>query len=72
MVLDVSRMLDGELDRASLKAVLDDVAADALLRDRYAVYGLIGDALRGNCTPDDGFTQRILARMKNEAAAIDP
>ena len=25
-------------------------------RDRYTVYGLVGDVLRGNPTPDDGFT----------------
>jgi negative regulator of sigma E activity len=66
MSLEVSQMLDGELDGALLKRVLDAMVADAQRRDRYNVYGLISDALRGNSTPDDRFTQRILARIRNE------
>jgi hypothetical protein len=42
------------------------------LRDRYTLYGLAGDALRGNSTPDDGFSQRIFERMRNEGARIEP
>jgi negative regulator of sigma E activity len=71
MTLNVSRLLDGQLDAAAVKPVLDEVTADARLRDRYTVYGLIGDALRGNGTPDDGFTQRILARMRREGVLPD-
>jgi negative regulator of sigma E activity len=72
MTLKVSQLLDGQLDDAAVKPVLDEVAGDAALRDRYTIYGLIGDALRGNGTPDDGFTQRILVRMKREGVTIDP
>jgi negative regulator of sigma E activity len=36
------------------------------------VYALIGDVLRGNPTPDDAYTQRILARLRREAAHIEP
>jgi negative regulator of sigma E activity len=72
MTLNVSQLLDGQLDDAHVKPVLDEVAANAELRDRYTVYGLIGDALRGNGTPDDGFTLRILERMKREEARIEP
>jgi negative regulator of sigma E activity len=71
MALKVSQFLDGQLDDALVKPVLDEIAADPSLRDRYTVYGLIGDALRGNGTPDDGFTRRILDRMKREGASID-
>lgn len=72
MSLNVSQLLDGQLDVPAVKPVLDEVAANADLRDRYTVYGLIGDALRGNGTPDDGFTQRILERLKREGAKIEP
>jgi len=72
MTLVVSQLLDGQLDAAAVKPALDEVAADAALRDRFTVYGLIGDALRGNSTPDDGFTRRILERMRREGVAIDP
>jgi negative regulator of sigma E activity len=72
MALKVSQFLDGQLDDVLVKPVLDEVAADPVLRDRYTIYGLIGDALRGNGTPDDGFTRRILDRMKREGVSIDP
>lgn len=72
MTLRVSQLLDGQLAPEQVKPVLDEVAADAQLRDRYTIYGLVGDALRGNGTPDDGFTQRLLARMKRQGVSIDP
>lgn len=71
MSLNVSRLLDGQLEDALVKPVLDEVAGNAELRDRYTVYGLVGDALRGNGTPDDGFTLRILERMKREGVKIE-
>jgi len=71
MTLNVSRLLDGQLDDAAVKPVLDEVAGDAGMRDRFTIYGLIGDALRGNGTPDDGFTLRILERIKREGVKIE-
>lgn len=71
MSLNVSQLLDGQLEDALVKPVLEEVADDSLSRDRYTVYGLIGDTLRGNSTPDDGFTRRILERMKREGARIE-
>ena len=72
MSLRVSQLLDGQLEPAEVKPALDEVAADAALRDRYTLFGLTGDALRGNPTPDDGFSIRIFERMKREAARIEP
>lgn len=72
MSLNVSQLLDGQLDGSLVKPVLDEVAGNAELRDRYTVYGLVGDALRGNSTPDDGFTIRILERMKREGVKMEP
>jgi len=71
MTLNVSRLLDGQLDDAAVKPVLDEVAGDAGMRDRFTIYGLIGDTLRGNGTPDDGFTLRILERIKREGAKME-
>ena len=68
----VSLLLDGQLAPGEANAALDEIAADAALRDRYTVFGLVGDALRGNSTPDDGFSQRIFERMRDEQAQIDP
>lgn len=72
MTLNVSRLLDGELDSEQVKPVLDGAACDAGMRDRFTIYGLIGDGLRGNSTPDDGFTRRILARIQREGVIADP
>jgi len=72
MSLNVSQLLDGLLDDATVERVLHETADDAALRDRYTIYGLIGDCLRGNSTPDDGFTQRIIERLKHEGARIEP
>ena len=72
MALKVSLLLDGQLEPAEVKPALDELAADAGLRDRYTLYGLAGDALRGNPTPDDGFSIRIFERMKREGVNIEP
>jgi negative regulator of sigma E activity len=72
MSLKVSLLLDGQLEPAEIKPALEELAADAALRDRYTLYGLAGDALRGNPTPDDGFSIRIFERMKREAVRIEP
>ena len=71
MSLDVSRILDGDLPADELKAALDAVAGDADKRDRYTLYGLVGDVLRGNSTPDDGFSKRIFERMRAEGTKIE-
>ena len=72
MSLKVSLLLDGQLEPAEVKPALEELAADAALRDRHTLYGLAGDALRGNPTPDDGFSIRIFERMKREAVRIEP
>jgi negative regulator of sigma E activity len=72
MSLKASQLLDGQLSSEETRAALDALAADHDQRDRYTVYALIGDALRGNPTPDDAYTHRILERMKREGATIEP
>jgi len=72
MSLKVSLLLDGQLENAEVRPALEELASDADLRDRYTVYGLVGDVLRGNSTPDDGFSIRIFERMKREAVKIEP
>ena len=72
MSLKVSQLLDGQLPTQEVRAALDELAADHDQRDRFTIYGLIGDALRGNPTPDDAYTHRILERMKREGAKMEP
>jgi negative regulator of sigma E activity len=68
----VSALLDGQLASSEVKDTLEETVSDASLRDRYSIYGLIGDALRGNSTPDDAYSARIFERMKREGARIEP
>jgi negative regulator of sigma E activity len=72
MSVKISELLDGQVASGDTTQVLDQVAVDAVLRDRYTVYALIGDVLRGNSTPDDGFSIRIFDRMRNERVEIEP
>lgn len=72
MSTKISELLDGQLNAEEVKQTLHAVAADPALRDRYTIYGLVGDAVRGNSTPDDGFTLRILARMNEQQVQIEP
>jgi negative regulator of sigma E activity len=72
MSLKVSLLLDSQLAPGEVKAVLGEIVADPRLRDRYTVYGLVGDVLRGNSTPDDGFSARIFERMGREGVKIEP
>ena len=72
MSLKVSQLLDGQLSTEETQSVLAELAANPAERDRFTVYALIGDALRGNPTPDDAYTHRILERLRREGARIEP
>jgi negative regulator of sigma E activity len=72
MSLRISLLLDGQLPPEEVPAALSAVGADGALRDRYTVYGLVGDTLRGISVPDDGFSVRILERMKQDGVRIEP
>jgi negative regulator of sigma E activity len=71
MTIDVSDLLDGQLEPEDAKRALEETASRPELRDRYTIYGLVGDVLRGNSTPDDGFSIRILQRMQMERVRME-
>jgi negative regulator of sigma E activity len=72
MSLKVSQLLDGQLSAKEAESTLVELATDPAQRDRYTVYALIGDALRGNPTPDDAYTHRILERLRREGCRMEP
>ena len=69
----LSAFLDDELppDRVGplLEALQEGVPGAAELRDRLTVMQLIKDAVGGVEAPDDGFTLRILARVRAHRTA---
>lgn len=62
----VSAALDGQ--EPALAEHVAKIAVDPTARDQWTSFVLIGDAIRGNSTPDDGFSQRILARLRRDGA----
>ena len=71
MSRDISELLNGQLGPAETREALDQLSSDPHLRDRFTVYGLVGDVLRGNSTPDDGFSMRIFDRMRREGVRME-
>lgn len=61
---DASRLLDGDLTAAELIALLQRLKHDAGFRDEVAAQQLIRDSLAGLRTLDDGYTLRILDRLR--------
>ena len=61
---EASRLLDGDLMPAELTTLLERLKHDADLRDEVAAQQLIRDGLAGLRTLDDGYTLRILARLR--------
>ncbi len=66
------RLLDGQLSAQETQSALAELGADPVQRDRYTVYAIIGDDLRGNPTPDDAYIHRILERLRREGARMEP
>jgi negative regulator of sigma E activity len=61
---EAPRLLDGDLTPAELTSLLERLKHDAALRDEVAAQQLIRDGLAGLRTLDDGYTLRILARLR--------
>ncbi len=61
---EASRLLDGELTEAELGTLLERLKHDAAFRDEVSAQQLIRDSLAGLRTLDDGYSLRILARLR--------
>lgn len=66
---EISALFDGELEahevRAAIKASLDDP-------DRWRMYGLIGDGLRGEPVAAPDLTASVMARLGEEPVVLAP
>ena len=61
---EASRLQDGELTATELTTLLERLKHDAAFRDEVSAYQLIRDSLAGLRTLDDGYTLRILSRLR--------
>jgi sigma-E factor negative regulatory protein RseA len=66
----LSEFVDGEVEHGDFHSQLARIESDAGLRSAWNTYHLIGDALRGNVSPD--FTSRVVARLQDEPAMLAP
>lgn len=65
---EASRLLDGDLTATELTTLLERLKLDPALRDEVAVQQLVRDSLAGLRTLDDGYTLRIVARLRQVRA----
>lgn len=61
---EASRLLDGDLTAAELTTMLERLKHDANFRDEVSAQQLLCDGLAGLRALDDGYTLRILARLR--------
>ena len=66
----LSALIDGELQGDSLQAHLGRLRADPELRGAWDTYHLIGDALRGQISPE--IAARVIARLREEPTVLAP
>ena len=65
----LSRFLDSDLSADECNALLVRLRSDAAARDRLTVLQLVRDAVTGVRALDDGYTLRILDRVRRARTA---
>lgn len=61
---DAARLLDGDLSEDELTVMLERLKRDAAFRDEISAQQLMRDAVAGIRALDDGYSLRILARVR--------
>ncbi|MDO8437523.1 MAG: sigma-E factor negative regulatory protein [Nitrosomonadaceae bacterium] len=67
----ISALMDGELDSEDVAGTITQLKKTDGLRDEWATYHLIGDALRQSITSVD-ITQRVSTRLAAEPTVLAP
>ena len=71
MSQNVSLLIDSQLDGDDASRLLNELGADDALRDRFTLYVLVGDAMRGVNVLDDGFSRRIFERLRSDGVTVE-
>lgn len=73
MKQDLSALMDGECDAHDAERVIGLVSRDDSIRDDWATYHLIGEAMRGEqVTLDRGFSARLQEALSSEPTVLAP
>lgn len=67
---EISAYIDSELTTEEADALVDILRHEPDARNDWFLYHLTGDAMRGQQTIDDGFSIRIIEKLKS--VEIDP
>ena len=67
---NLSMYIDSELVTDKAENFFVDFRDDTDFRDNWFYYHFLGDIMRGQSTPDDGFSLRIIEKLNN--IEIDP
>jgi hypothetical protein len=65
---DALRLLNGDLTEEELTTLLERLKQDSALRDDVSTQQLIQDTISGTRALDNGYTVRILARLRQAQA----
>lgn len=72
MTEKLSALFDGDTDEAALSPALESLRRDPRLREKWNVYCLIGDAIRGDPVGEPDLSARVMARLEFEPTVLSP
>jgi hypothetical protein len=69
---DVSALMDGELERKRVRSTITRLEDQDELRDAWATFHVIRDALQGNAIGPSRFTEKFHERLEQEPVPVVP
>ena len=66
---EVSALFDGELETHEVRAAIKTSLNES---ERWRLYGLIGDGLRGDCPEAPDLTAGVMSRLRDEPVVLAP
>ncbi len=68
----LSELMDGELSHSARAQATSDLCHDAQARERWALYHMVGDAMRGTPGLSPAFNEKLSARLSQEPTVLAP
>lgn len=69
---DVSALMDGELERRRVRSTITRLEGQDELRDAWATFHVIRDALQGNAVGSSRFIEKFHERLEQEPVPVVP
>lgn len=69
---DVSALMDGELERKRVRATINRLEGQDELRNAWATFHVIRDALQGNAVGSSRFIEKFHQRLEQEPLSVVP